>query len=243
MDDSKLGMDFFTYEEAAEALKVTTRTIKNYIKKGYLTRIKVQGLSRVTKESVQRKKLESGIEGPAFNRFTMTAHDLSIKQLQERLALIEFILGIKDTRLNLNKVTASGLYNAAKGMIAKKHWEFSEIEYWCKIYAGLNEEDLTVISEVAVTSRPWDALYSLFKVQLAYLSKTEFVGSDEARRLRDRLLVCEQKMNGSVLFWIANREGHVIDVPQGQTVQSFLKELGFGYQAQNALKRVLSSNS
>lgn len=122
---------FYTFKEAANRLNRSTRTIHNYIKRGFLRRDTFNGDVVLNRADVDALAEDAGVDVPAMTRKSFIELQHRTRKLEDQMRTVLHILEIRDDRIHPSPEQASAFFRAAtEAMIRKGSWTVQEVEMW-----------------------------------------------------------------------------------------------------------------
>ena len=153
--------------EAAAFLGVTERTVRNYTKKGLLSKIRAGGRVGIPSEEVITLKEDFDSASPVVTRQEILRLRAKVKRLESHMEVVLRILDAKDAPLSLNPEYSKELYGYASGHLKRAKWSVAEITPWCEIFERLSEDDLTALSAAVGDLHPWRVFLRLCVAMIA----------------------------------------------------------------------------
>ena len=203
-----MGSLFYTFTEAATRLGCSTRTIHNYVKRGYLRKQNSHGKIVLQKEDVEALAAEEGIGLPAFNRKNFYLLQVRLQRLEADMAIVRRALEIRDEPLRPNVDEAKGLHMAAINALAANHWSDQELETWASVFDRLDEVSFNMMAEALASATPYHVLYQLCMAQMQKVSTDpSFKSSLKLQILHKKLDEGRKALRKSVLMWIEMNNG------------------------------------
>lgn len=166
-----MGSGFYTVEETCTILNRTQRCIHGYIKKGLLSKKRVNGRTYIPEEEVQtvlkdvRSRIQVSVSKANFNDAIQR-----IKRLEDTVELLKTSLNIKNAPLRPSKEMASKLYTVAKTMLMAPTWTDNELETWASTFIQLDEIFFDKVIEAVPDPQPWVPFFNLCKAMLDQMS-------------------------------------------------------------------------
>lgn len=154
-----MGSGFYSVDEAAQALKCSSRSIRNYIKRGHLKK-KVDGKRvLISKEDVELLRVEQEEDLPHLNRRTFLEMQTSLRKLEFEMRAVKHALDLREvTPLRPDTKACTDMIQAVKmylGVDREAVWTLKFIRSWAEILERLDEESFTRILDVADDKKAW----------------------------------------------------------------------------------------
>lgn len=169
-----LSGDLMTVEQAAQHLAVSTRTVRTYIKDGWLVAVKTQGSRRkwLRSDDVSQLRLDKqqATEGGRSLRQELLELKARTRRLEAQMTAIMAILDSQDKPLRLQTKEAKDIYGACLGHLHQTEWEFAQISAWVQIFSRLTEDDLQVMREATDDTKPWVPFLRLVMHMTAFVA-------------------------------------------------------------------------
>ena len=221
-----MGSGFMTFEEAANRLGRSKRSIHNYVKQGLLQRVMNSGNVVLRKEDVEQLAVDIGSDSPALNRKTFYLLQARLKKLEEEMVAVKHILEIRDSPLRPSESEARGLYAAATESLSRRNWVAEEVDLWAAQFERLDEPALDSISQAIQDNKAWTPFFTLCLELIKYAHSrfsTEKVDPLLWLARHKRLEEGRKKLRGSILIWI--------EAGRGSVSEPFLTSLEGGKEA------------
>jgi hypothetical protein len=162
----------YTIEDASQHLGVTTKTVRNLIRGGYLTVIK--------RERDRRKYLDPSeveevrVAREAGGRVSVSREEFAslrgqVRRLQATVEVLLRVLDVKDNPLRVTSEYGEKLYVLCLEQVRVGAWSESEIAPWVEVFLRLSEEDLEVIAQATGDRKPWAPFLRLVASMTAWV--------------------------------------------------------------------------
>ena len=199
--------EYYTFEQAANRLNRSKRSIHVYVKDGFIGKRRVDGQVVLLKEDVEQLAIEIGADMPAMNRKTFFQLQARIKKLEDEMHAVKHILEIRDQPLRPTIQEAQGLHAAAsESMTRRGNWNPDEIRLWADQFEKMDEVSFDSFSSALADPKPWMIFYQLCMWMMETVSRSK---TPEMLALHKRLDEGRKKMRGTVLMWIEMGRGSV----------------------------------
>lgn len=166
--------NLMTIEEAAAHLAVSERTIRTYIKEGWLSTHKKAGSRRKWFEPLEVEELRLDKQKIRTSKRSMRQDLMHLKAQVRRLrAEMDAVAAILDTQskpLQFKPKDAAAVYKACVGQLRAQEWSLDQIQPWIPVFMRLQEEDFQMIREETDDTRPWVPFLRLCMKMSAFLA-------------------------------------------------------------------------
>jgi hypothetical protein len=195
------GFSTYTIDEAAALLGRTPKTIRLYIKEGFLRK----GLddSSVRKEDVQSLVIEQDKALPALNKVNFFALLNRVRKLEEDMAVVRRALEIRTEPLRVKKEMALDLYNEAKLSLEKRlnEWNPEEVKTWSSLF---DRFDASTFDAMPDKQRPWEIFYKLCLAMMEYVASRPDMSEEPLWANLDR---GRKNLRDEAILWIELGKG------------------------------------
>jgi excisionase family DNA binding protein len=165
--------DWISTERAADALGVTIRSVREYIRSGKLASRKDGHHTLVSrtdvKDMIEAKKRGRGV---AVNAMTVARLTAKVEVMEKQLETVMRLLDIRYEPLELNDEDMGSLYLMAEHY-TKTPWAPHEEAMWSDVFVRLRIEDIERMVEVVGDPDPWRPLYALAKAMFGHPHNTD----------------------------------------------------------------------
>jgi hypothetical protein len=207
-----MGSDLFlSVDSAAARLSRTKRSIFKYIEQGLLTKKRQGNKVFLLAEEVEQLALELGADAPAMNRKTFLRLLSRVQKLEERMSVVQRILGMRDHPLRPDAGEAHALLAEVRAALNKRAWAWKEIETWASIFDRVDEVTLDSLQTMLAEPHPWKPLYELCVRMLAHVPTLAEKSDLERQTLHLKLDEGRKRMRGTILMWIEMGRGSIPD--------------------------------
>lgn len=154
-----MATEFLTYSESAKYLGVSERSVRTYVRKGFLTSKAASGVrgkcipaSEV--EELRRLRTESNGTGPVSRQeiLLMTA---KIRRLEFSVQTLMRLLDASTAPLSITPEYGKELHTACCAQLRLSKWTLEEVSPWVDVFLRVDEDDFSVISAATGDMRPW----------------------------------------------------------------------------------------
>ncbi len=205
-----MGSQFYSFEEAANRLGCSKRTIHNHVRHGYIRKAHRDGKVVLHREDVEQLANETGVDMPAFNKKNFYLLMARVQKLEQDMGLCRRILDVRDSPLRPSKNDALQLMAAASKALAANYWTDEEIDNWSTIFDRLDEVSFEMLSEHIETTHPYEIFFKLCLAQMRDVSKrTEFQTTLSLQLLHKKLDEGRKKLRATILMWMRITNGNI----------------------------------
>jgi hypothetical protein len=156
-------MELYTFDEAAKVIGCSKRSVHNYIKKGFITRVfdTTDNTPKVKKDEVILFTGESSTTYPGISKRSFMELSRRVQRAEETLAVMKVILGIGERPIRCNEVQAAGFTNACLLNLNNTSWTPEEMDFWANQILLFDEITLGSIAKVGLETAPWVPYFKL----------------------------------------------------------------------------------
>ncbi len=160
--------DWISTSRAADALGVTERSIRSYIRKGQLASRKDGVHTLVSRADVKAltEAKKRGL-GRSYNAMTIAKMDAKLQIMEKQLETVMRMLDIRYEPLSLSDEDFGSLYMMAEHYL-KTPWAPHEETMWCDVFVRFRVEDMEKLAEVVGDPDPWRPFYALAKAMFSH---------------------------------------------------------------------------
>lgn len=154
-----MSTDLMTYAAAAKHLGITERSVRNYVRRGFLQTKSISGtrgkfLSPSEVEELRVLKTEHAAAGPVSRQEILLLVS-KVKRLEYGMATVLRLLDAKDAPLCITPEYAQELHAASLLQLNRAGWSVEELEPWTEIFLRIDEDDLETIASATKDHKPW----------------------------------------------------------------------------------------
>lgn len=196
--------------DSARLLGVSTRTLRTYVKQGFLSTThgarNSKWLDPVEVETFGRER--SASVGKVWDRKDFLEMRARLTRLEQEVGVLNRILDTREQPLRMGQAYAKDLHAACGFQLASGVPTKVEIDSWTEIFLRIDEQDFSVIAEATGDRKPW-VLYLRLCVSMtaavvsdaAYMTSLELQSAHkklaEARRRLRISGLCHLELTGS----------------------------------------------
>jgi len=201
-----MSTKLMTLQEAARFLGVTERTVRKYIKQGFLSAHRVQGDRRYWLAALDvgqfHQDMQETSRTTGFTKKDFLLLRSQVQRLQSQMDVVLRILDAKDDPLRMPKEYAKELFELCLVQSKATNWQMSEMQSWVEVFLRVDEEDLRSLSEAAEVRKPWKTLLSLCISMTTYVATHEtYSTSLELQALHRQLAEGRRRLRVSALIY------------------------------------------
>lgn len=218
-----------TFEEAANRLGRSKRSVHNYVKQGFIKKGLLDGKVVLQRDDVEQLAIELGADLPAMNRKTFFQLQSRIQKLEEQMVLVQQMWGIQEKPLHPSETEAGGIYRAALDSLkSSPTWTVQEMEMWVDLFLRFDEQTLSQISKTARVNNPWDVFMKLSLGFASLVSQDKsFAASLPLQALHQKIETARKRLKAEAVLWIEAHRGLPTDLKQYDTPkEDLLRKLG-----------------
>jgi hypothetical protein len=191
-----------TLQDAARFLSVTDRTVRNYIKKGLLSKEKKGRGVFLRPEEVQSLKEDMDSAAPIVSRQELVRLRAKVRRLESHMEVVLRILDAKDAALGLSPSYSEELYAFAVAHTKKGSWQIEEISPWVEIFDRLSENDFAVMAGQTSDTHPWRVFLRLCTMMMGFVvSHPEYSSSLEMQGTHKILASSRRRLRISAFIY------------------------------------------
>ena len=162
--------EYLTIADTAKELGVTERTVRNYIRHGYLSTVRTKKNTQLVSRKDLRKMIEAKKgkrynHGATINRVNLLEAEYAILRKQMNVLLRMNDMWDETESLNMKPRELAALHEQAYELL-KNTWSPADEEYWVEFFIRLKMHDLDAMSEL-VEEHPWRPFYALCQAMYA----------------------------------------------------------------------------
>jgi hypothetical protein len=200
-----------TYKEAANHVGLTERSIRNYIRRGFLTPQRIAGSRQkflLAADVEELRSLRAEQAGKPVSRQEILLLTARVAKLEYTLQTVLTLLDAKTIPLGITSEYAQQLHQAATDQLRLTAWSPEEIVPWVDIFLRIDENDFIIMREVIRNGTPWVPFIRLCTAMSesvvragAYASSLQLQDihrqlAEARRRLRAAIVVYDGLQNG-----------------------------------------------
>jgi hypothetical protein len=160
----------FTFEEAAQKLGRSKRTVHTYVKQGFIRRFADNyGKALLDADDVDQLVKDFGADLPPINKKTVFQLQSRLNKLENQMRMVIEMLELRSDQLRPQPSQASGLYRAASAALGRKgQWSIEEVHQWATLFERIDEETLKIIAISEKEHDSWKPFLALWREMLDY---------------------------------------------------------------------------
>jgi len=160
-----MAAELLTYSEAAKHLGITERSVRTYVRKGFLSAKTISNargkfIPAGEVEELRRLRTENNGAGPVSRQeiLLMTAR---LRRLEFSVQTLLKLLDANTVPLSITTEYGKDLHTACCAQLRLSKWKLEEVEPWVDVFLRIDENDFAVIAAATGDSRPWAPLLRL----------------------------------------------------------------------------------
>lgn len=194
--------NMMTLQDAARFLSVTDRTVRNYIKKGLLSKETKGRRVYLLPEEVQSLKEDMDSAAPVVSRQELIRLRSKVRRLESHMEVVLRILDAKDAALGLSPSYSKELYSFAIEHTKRGSWETAEISPWIEIFDRLSEDDFTVMAAQTQDVHPWRVFLQLCTMMMGFVvTRPDYATSLDLQGVHKTLSSSRRKLRISAFIY------------------------------------------
>lgn len=198
-----MGSLFYSFQEAANSLGCSKRTIHNYIKQGYLRKSNQDGKVVLFKEDVEQLAAETGVNLPPFNRKNFFLLLRRVEKLEQDMLIARRRLDIQSDPLRPSAQEAALLMREAEHANVRGTWSSPEMEQWVSVFERLDETALESMKKHLGSLNPYVPFFKLCMSMMQSVASIEkFESSLDAQLMHKKLDEARRKMRECIFMWL-----------------------------------------
>lgn len=204
-----MGSAFYTFAEAANRLKRTTRTVHNYIKRGFLRREVYNGEAVVNREDVDRLAEDAGIDLPSMNRKSFIEMQNRLRKVEEQMRTVMHMLQLRDDRLRPSPEHAGKFYKAAVDSATRAgKWALGEVVQWSTQFEKMDEVFIEQVCDSVKNNGAYAQFMWLNLKMMEYAYDKNAEKPDiEWQAVHKKLQASYASLRSSAIIWIEMGRG------------------------------------
>jgi hypothetical protein len=208
-----MGSGFYTFQEAAKRLNRSTRSLHDYVKKGFLKKRMEDGQAVLDREDVDLMAVDMGVDAPSMNRKSFLQMQTLLEKTVNEVRALKHALGLRDVPpLRPPQVVCEGLISACTTYlhIDKREdvWTTVIIEKWSDLFERMDEETFNAFSKTSNDPQAWVPFFK-FCSELADFcwEQDKKLPSLVWQARASRLETARQRLRGVVVTWLEMGRG------------------------------------
>ena len=154
-----MAVELLTYAEAARSLGITERSIRTYVRRGFLSTKAMSNargkfIPAGEVEELRRSRTESNGSGPV-SRQEILLMASRLRRLEFSVQTLLKLLDANTVPLSITPEYGKELHAACCAQMRLAKWELEEIAPWVDIFLRMDEHDFSVLSTATGDARPW----------------------------------------------------------------------------------------
>ena len=195
-----------TLQEAATVLGVTDRTVRNYLKQGFLLSTKKRGDRRTWLDPLEvedfRRDKEESKSRTIFSKQDLVKLQGEMRRLRSELDVVLRILDTKSDPLRMTEEYAGNLFEVCVAQLRLHSWDLADIQPWTEVFFRLDEEDLQTLSLATSEKRPWKPFLQLCVAMTVFVSaQSDYETSLELQAMHRQLAEGRRRLRVASLIY------------------------------------------
>jgi excisionase family DNA binding protein len=193
-------------KEAAARMGVSDRTLRTYIRKGYLSTTKIRGDRKLYLDPLEVEEFRRDKEEARGKSIVTKAEFLlmraSIRRLQAQMGVVLRILDAKNDPLRFSLEYSRDLFAVCLAQLHNSAWSVEELEPWVEVFLRMDELDIETIARATKEERPWKPFLQLCVSMSAYVgAHAEYPNSLELQSMHRELAEGRRRLRVSALVY------------------------------------------
>jgi len=210
-----MGSGFYTFQEASKRLNRSTRSLHDYVKKGFLKKRLEDGQPVLDREDVDLMAVDMGVDAPSMNRKTFLQMQTLLEKTVNEVRALKHALGLRDVQpLRPAQVVCEGLISACTTYLhiddRDKWWTVDLIEKWSDFFERMDEETFNAFSKTANDPQAWVPFFKFCAELADFCWEQDKKTPSLAWQARaGRLETARQRLRGVVVTWLEMGRGTI----------------------------------
>lgn len=177
-----MAVELLSYAEAAKYLEITERSVRTYVRKGFLSAKTVSNargkfIPAGEVEELRRLRTENSGAGP-ISRQEVLLMAARLRRLEFSVQTLLKLLDANTVPLSITPEYGKELHTACCAQLRFSKWKPSEVEPWVDVFLRIDENDFSVIAASTGDARPWAPFLRLcVAMSEAVVAAPEYVAS------------------------------------------------------------------
>ena len=209
-EHTAMSTDRMTYATAAKHLGITERSVRNYVRRGFLQAKSISGIRGkfLLPEEVEELRVlraEQQGAGPVSRQEVLLLSS-KIKRLEYSVATVLHLLDAKDAPLCMTPAYAKELHAACLLQVQRTGWSAEELSPWTEVFLRVDEDDLETIAAATGDSKPWVLLLRIcLAMTTSAVSSKEYSTSVTLQDLHRSLSEGRRRMRAAAVVFEGRR--------------------------------------
>lgn len=195
-----MGSAFLSFDEAANRLGRSKRSVHNYVKRGFIKRTFQDGVVVLRREDVEQLAIELGADLPAMNRQTFFKMQARLERVENEMRAVKHILEIRDEPLRPSADEVRGVYGAARAALGVGKWSTEEVGSWANLFDRMDEGFLEILIKATQEQKAWVPIFELCLSMQKEAAK-HFQSSLEWQARYKHLDEGRKKLRATIIVW------------------------------------------
>lgn len=218
-----------TREWAAERLSVSTRSINNYVNRGFIRRGVLDNKPVFSKEDVEQLAVDKGVDFPAMNRKNFITMMHRMETLERQVSTLSRIWDVQGAPLRPAESQSKYMMMMADTLLSSKV-DLALAKTWSKLFDTFDETTLDLIGKHCTTDQTWQPFFRLCLKMDEYVSSLPKFSTDlELQQLGQQLNLGRKRLRSAALVWVElhkSTTGDLVMEAMDTPKETLLKKLG-----------------
>jgi len=208
-----MGSGFYSFEEASKRLGRSTRSLHDYVKKGFLKKRLEDGHPVLDREDVDLMAVDMGIDAPSMNRKTFLQMQTLLEKTVNEVRALKHALGLRDVSpLRPNHTTCDGLISACRTYLyidkRDECWTPALVDQWVDLFERMDEETLNSFSKASNDPQAWVPFFKFCSEMADFCWEQDKKTPSLAWQARaGRLETARKHLRGVIVTWVEMGRG------------------------------------
>lgn len=208
-----MGSGFYSFEEASKRLGRSTRSLHDYVKKGFIKKRIENGLPVLDREDVDLMSVDIGTDAPSMNKRTFIQMQTQLSKMSDEMRAVKHALGLRDTPpLRPNHATCDGLISACKAYLyidkRDECWTPALVDQWVDLFERMDEETLNSLSKASNDPQAWVPFFKWCAEMADFCWEQDKKTPSLAWQARaGRLETARKHLRGVIVTWVEMGRG------------------------------------
>lgn len=211
--------NYYTFQQAAERLQRSKRSLHYYVTNGRLKKLLVDGTPFLDATSVEEMAEELGTDKPVVNRSSIIRLQIEVQSLKEQVALLKRVYGVRDQPLRMDPSSALSYFEAAGKYLSAGSWDLGALELWAEQFEKMDEDFFETVKRVTNDEKPWKVFFDLSRAMVKHTYQAQ-PRSLTLQALTQRLALARKHLRGVILVFLE------LNPPKDPTARAALEAPG-----------------
>lgn len=228
-----MSTDLLTYAEAGRHIGITERSIRNYVRRGFLSaKTKPGSRSKYVSaaEVEELRTLKSEQAGRPVSRQEILLLSAKLSKLEYVVQTLLTLLDAKTVPLGISEEYGKQLLLAATEQLRRTNWEVEEIAPWLEVFLRIDEEDFSVLRRCTESQTPWVPFIRLcVSMTESVVATPAYSTSLSLQNTHRQLAEARRRLRASAIIFEGQHNPHaalLADIPSVSVVDALDTVLG-----------------